>query len=285
MNALKNYIIIILAFSYSVLNAQISISTYQEQLLMYDEEEKEYKELDSLKSCSGFFEINKNVTMMEHTTKEMTSHYKIEDFEIDDSTSILTASIVSDVGNKYKMQIDKEYQYVAFTYMDNDTIFTRSFQTKNIWGEGAIILNPKTTEATASKDENKEADGNPIVAGSYAVTKVSDYAWDTNKKKYEVVRVVGVGKIVFSGKMIYFKRGDAKWLDNELVYKGYNEEEEIHIYKDKRGQKLYLSKDLNKLTYYYDYDESIDKYLSATLYKDLELETRNPDLDFVKASN
>jgi len=284
---MKKYLLLIIGLSWGVVNAQISISTYKSQVLIYDSTQEKYIEHGHVEKKNSFFEINENITMAELTTPKSTYHFKIKDYTIEDTTGVLYANAVCDSGNEYKLWLDKEYHYLVFEYEGVDTSFATQLFIKGIWGDGVDILTPRIPKETKTTERNAEpiAEKESPISGKYSAENVSDYAWDNRDKKYKKVQIVGEGKLIFSGDIMYFKRGTGNWLDNSISYKGFHKEKKIHIYKDKRGQKFYITEALDKLTYYYDYDEKTSKYLSATVYKNLTLIDATPSEDFINAPN
>lgn len=91
--------------------SQLSLScNYKE--LRYWNETKETFEDGKVWEENSLFEINKNQTMITHTTDEGSSTYYIKSSSYEDDIMTATFQVVSDNGNKYVMFLDAKNRLI-----------------------------------------------------------------------------------------------------------------------------------------------------------------------------
>ncbi len=113
--------------------AQMNISTNLREDSFYDEDKEEWIVVSTDNEELTFFEFNKALTMFKHTTPTITSAYIIKSSISDKETSQWQFTIVSDVGNKYYMILDKEDNSLHFMYKKEDVLYMVTHHIKKIW--------------------------------------------------------------------------------------------------------------------------------------------------------
>ena len=123
----------ILCFMTTIASAQFHISTNLRMDFSWDEVNDDWKFESQDEESLTFFEINKEFTMVKHTTSTITSAYIIKSSEHDeeDGRDQYIYMTVSDVGNKYMMIVDIKNSNLRF--VANDGSFMVKHRIKASW--------------------------------------------------------------------------------------------------------------------------------------------------------
>lgn len=100
---------------------QTYITTDYKIVEQYNNVTEEFDSLYSMEYIS-FFEINKDVTMIIHTDKEMSSLYKVIDSRYDAKYDCIELDVISDVGNQYTLMLAYQYNNISFIFKDENGI-------------------------------------------------------------------------------------------------------------------------------------------------------------------
>lgn len=126
-------VILILSFISFESFAQMHISTNMRRDAVFNEITREYDLISEDKEELTFFEFNKDFTMFKHTTPNITSSYIIKSSTRNKENETWDFEIMSDVGNRYYMILDKKKNNIRFIYTrDNSTLLTQH-TIKSLW--------------------------------------------------------------------------------------------------------------------------------------------------------
>jgi len=99
--------------------AQLTITTNFRQDGVWDKTNEKWEVLSTDKGATRF-EFDKKLSMFEHTTPTISSHYDILEYKYDEDANSYTMKVKSDAGNEYEMIIDGKNNCVAFFYWKKD---------------------------------------------------------------------------------------------------------------------------------------------------------------------
>ncbi len=117
--------------------AQLHITTSVREDYLWNEEKNDWVFDTQNKNEATFFDFNKDMTMVKHTTSTMTSNYLIKsEVMVDKNRKKYEFDVMSDVGNKYHAIIDVTNNNIRFigTSSDGGSFMVRH-QIKRIWYE------------------------------------------------------------------------------------------------------------------------------------------------------
>ena len=101
---------------------------------IFDKEKEEW-ETDSFGENFGFFEFNKDFTILKYTAASSTAAYMIKSYKYDDEYDQYEFDIVSDVGNKYLMIFDVKNNNLRFIYEQYGRSWLVSFTITKLWSD------------------------------------------------------------------------------------------------------------------------------------------------------
>ncbi|MCP9751616.1 hypothetical protein [Ferruginibacter sp. HRS2-29] len=107
----------LMVFSNAVL-AQLSITTNYRQDGIWDAKNEKWNVTSTDKGATTL-EFDKKLSMFEHTTPTISSHYDILEYKYDENANSYTMKVKSDAGNEYEMIIDGKNNCVVFFYWYN----------------------------------------------------------------------------------------------------------------------------------------------------------------------
>jgi hypothetical protein len=113
--------------------AQTHISTSERSDYSWDASKSEWKLVSTDGDEKTFFEINKEYTLMKHTTPGMTSNYIIRSRKEDKTNGWWEFEVTSDVGNKYTMIFDQKKNNVRFIGNSEGRKFLVRHEIKRVW--------------------------------------------------------------------------------------------------------------------------------------------------------
>lgn len=131
MNRIK--LILLLCVIIQPVFAQMNISTNLRQDGYWDEKSEEWVVISTDDEEFTFFEFNEEYTMFKHTTPTITSAYIIKSKKEDKEQQQFELTIISDVGNKYKMVLDFKNNNLRFMYVKDDYLLMVQHDIKKIW--------------------------------------------------------------------------------------------------------------------------------------------------------
>jgi hypothetical protein len=123
------------------------------------------------------------------------------------------------------------------------------------------------------------AAGAQVSWGSYTSDTLVEYQWDKKQKKYVLKDTLPMTtRFVFDDKRIYFKKGEAKWLQNSWYYQKENQRDGLvfDTYHDERQQGISIEYTCGMLWYFYEWDKKQKIHRKVTWYYNL---TEDPRLD------
>ena len=117
--------------------SQMHVSTYLREDYIWDSKEEawsKYSKEDNL----TFFEFNKDLTMVKHTTGTITSAYIIKKNTKNEKYNHYEFDVTSDVGNNYRMILDvfnedKSLHNVRFISERNNESYLVRHSVKQVW--------------------------------------------------------------------------------------------------------------------------------------------------------
>lgn len=117
--------------------AQLHITTSVREDYLWNEEKNDWVFDTQNKNEATFFDFNKDMTMVKHTTPTMTSNYLIKsEVMMDKNRKKYEFDVMSDVGNKYHAIIDVTNNNIRFIGTSSDVgSFMVRHQIKRIWYE------------------------------------------------------------------------------------------------------------------------------------------------------
>ncbi|MDG2343602.1 MAG: hypothetical protein P8L23_03390 [Flavobacteriales bacterium] len=119
------------------ITSQMHISTYLREDYVWDFAEEEWSKYSSQDDMT-FFELNKDLTLVKHTTGNLTSAYIIKTNTKNEERNHFEFDVISDVGNKYTMIIDvfnedKSLHNVRFMYDREEKTYLVRHTVKTVW--------------------------------------------------------------------------------------------------------------------------------------------------------
>jgi hypothetical protein len=117
----------------TIVFGQLNISTNSRIDFTWNEENEDWEFESEDEESLTFFEFNKDLSMVKHTTSSTTSGYLIKSKEHDeeDENNQYIFSVVSDVGNKYLMIYDINNNNIRFIPDDFSKMI--KFKIKSTW--------------------------------------------------------------------------------------------------------------------------------------------------------
>lgn len=112
---------------------QINISTSLRSDYTWNSVTEEWDWVSDDGNEQTFFEINKGMTLMKHTTPTLTSNYIIKSSKEDKVKNQWEFNITSDVGNNYIMILDIKNNNVRFIGKRDGVLFLVKHKIKRIW--------------------------------------------------------------------------------------------------------------------------------------------------------
>lgn len=114
--------------------AQIHISTSMRSDFVWNSNRNEWVWVSDDENEKTFFEINRDFTLIKHTTPSLTSTYIIKSSEEDKEKNQWEFSITSDVGNDYLMILDIKNNNVRFIGKTKEgNLFLVKHTIKQMW--------------------------------------------------------------------------------------------------------------------------------------------------------
>lgn len=113
--------------------AQMHISTNLRQEAIFNEKTREYDLIHEDIDEITFFEFNKQLTFLKHTTPTITSAFTINSSKDDKENKRLELDIMSDVGNIYLMILDFKNNNIRLIYKKNSSTYLVRLTIKKIW--------------------------------------------------------------------------------------------------------------------------------------------------------
>ncbi len=113
--------------------AQMHISTNLRQEAIFNEKTREYDLIHEDIDEITFFEFNKQLTFLKHTTPTITSALTINSSKDDKENKRLELDIMSDVGNIYLMILDFKNNNIRLIYKKNSSTYLVRLTIKKIW--------------------------------------------------------------------------------------------------------------------------------------------------------
>jgi hypothetical protein len=119
----------------STLNAQLHISTNLREDFSWNSTKEDWVFISQDEEELTFFDFNKDMTIMKHTTPSITSSYMIKSSKKDEKKDQWQFDLVSDVGNKYLMIIDIKNNNLRFIGTQKDQVFMVRHKIKRVWND------------------------------------------------------------------------------------------------------------------------------------------------------
>lgn len=127
------FFLLFLTIAFTSANAQINISTTLRSDFVWNSKTEEWVWVSDDEDEKTFFEINKALTIMKHTTPSITSTYRIKNSQEDKMNKLWEFKVISDVGNDYVMLLDIKNDNVRFIGKANGKLFLVRHTIKRIW--------------------------------------------------------------------------------------------------------------------------------------------------------
>lgn len=122
----------IIATSFAT-KAQTFISTSHEKICYYNSETKKYDKSCTEIDKNTLFTVNKDETVMHHTTAAISSDYYVQSNYADVANKTYSYSVKSDAGNSYYFVIDlSAYEFKIYNF-NSGYVITHSI--KRAWSE------------------------------------------------------------------------------------------------------------------------------------------------------
>ena len=132
---LKLFTIFFLTFISFSLFGQMSMSTDYKTNFIWDDKNEDWVEISSDKNNIGFFEINRELTLIKHTTSKGITAYMIKSFELDEETGQYMIDLMSDSGYEYFLIFDLEKENLRFIFYIEEDLFMSRYNIKRMWME------------------------------------------------------------------------------------------------------------------------------------------------------
>ena len=132
---LKLFTICFLTFISFSLLSQMRISTNLTEVFTWDEKNEEWEKFSTDKSDISFFDLNKDLTLIKHTTSLNTTAYMIKNYKHNEEDDIHEFDLVSDLGNNYYFILDIMNDRILFIFAIDDKTLMVRHTIKNLWME------------------------------------------------------------------------------------------------------------------------------------------------------